>query len=539
MGKSKKKIGIIIGVCILILIVAVVVMLYFTTDFLKATDTLFYKYASQSLAMVEDYAKNINQTTIDTIKQNTYNTKADVSFDLVTNDEQIATQIPPRNFSISYNKSADPAAKKDASDISLKFLNKEIFNVKYAHNDDSYGLTSAEVVNKYLVVDNNNLKQLAQKLGIQDVTAIPNRIDNLSLTDLLQLTQSEKDYLTQTYLPVIMQQIPKENYAKESGVTIQREKETLHTNSYSVSLTNTQIQNIITAVLQQVRQDDTMINLILQKMRMVDSQTTMDSKTLKIQIDNAITQINTATFSNVKITVFEANGQIARLQVDNPEMGSVQFDFEKSNNAVRIIMNIEYAQTNGTSDTNTNTNTNTIDDDGYVNISGNNQVNEPSNPTSMKLTSLEFAKQQATNTSNNIIIATFQYNEEIVKFSIQDKTDITEQTMTITDNWIVNVNISDTTYFTIKMNAQTTPAQTASVVTLDESNAAIVNNFTPAYITNLYNGILQRLQQLYTQKLEQVKIAQQEENVANGLNPVDPNAPEANTIVPNNTIVGQ
>ena len=539
MGKSKKKIGIIIGVCILILIVAVVVMLYFTTDFLKATDTLFYKYASQSLAMVEDYAKNINQTTIDTIKQNTYNTKADVSFDLVTNDEQIATQIPPRNFSISYNKSADPAAKKDASDISLKFLNKEIFNVKYAHNDDSYGLTSAEVVNKYLVVDNNNLKQLAQKLGIQDVTAIPNRIDNLSLTDLLQLTQSEKDYLTQTYLPVIMQQIPKENYAKESGVTIQREKETLHTNSYSVRLTNTQIQNIITAVLQQVRQDDTMINLILQKMRMVDSQTTMDSKTLKIQIDNAITQINTATFSNVKITVFEANGQIARLQVDNPEMGSVQFDFEKSNNAVRIIMNIEYAQTNGTSDTNTNTNTNTIDDDGYVNISGNNQVNEPSNPTSMKLTSLEFAKQQATNTSNNIIIATFQYNEEIVKFSIQDKTDITEQTMTITDNWIVNVNISDTTYFTIKMNAQTTPAQTASVVTLDESNAAIVNNFTPAYITNLYNGILQRLQQLYTQKLEQVKIAQQEENVANGLNPVDPNAPEANTIVPNNTIVGQ
>ena len=84
---------------------------------------------------------------------------------------------------------ADSMNNKDSLQAKLKYLNTDLFELKYAHNNDLYGITSSEVINKYITFENNNLKELATKYGIADVSSIPDKIQMQNLSELFNLTR--------------------------------------------------------------------------------------------------------------------------------------------------------------------------------------------------------------------------------------------------------------------------------------------------------------------------------------------------------------
>lgn len=524
MKSGKRKIFIITTIVLIILIIAAISLyLFFFTDMFKGNQELFLKYLAQNDEIIQMFMKDSTTEAVNNIKQNKYTTNSETTFDLVSSDMEIANQtIPARNFSIEHELKADPSNNRESSQTTLKFLTQDLFTLKYIRNDDLYAITSDEVVNKYLAFDNNNLKDLAGKFGITDTSNIPNRIEAINLEELLYINDEDKTAIIQKYLQVINTQIPKEKYTKERDVQLTVNNQNIVANGYSLELTSSELMNVIIQILQTLKTDDTTLNLILEKVRLIDSQSDITKETLISKIDeqiNALNQNQTNQFENIKITVYESEGQLIRTELEVDSNKTI-VDYQKTETAVRTLITLENNNTNMEDndslleENQTNNINNTINDE-YQIIGDENQSNsnnETTQQAKMNLKSIELAKETQNNQTNMVGILVFDTGKDSVTVSLQNKTNVTDS---IQNNIIFNVNISGETYFKTTINSNTTVTNDIEVKELTQENSATVNNFTPEYISRLTQDIINRLNQLYEQKLQIVNTVQQQSEQTN------------------------
>ncbi len=546
MKSGKRKIFIITTIVLIIfIIVAIGLYLFFFTDMFKGNQELFFKYLAQNDEIIQMFMKDSTTEAQNNIKQNKYTTNSETTFDLVSSDMEIANQtIPARNFSIEHELKADPSNNRESSQTTLKFLTQDLFTLKYIRNDDLYAITSDEVINnKYLAFDNNNLKELAGKFGITDTSNIPNRIEAINLEELLYISDEDKTAIIQKYLQVINTQIPKEKYTKERDVQLTVNNQNIVANGYSLELTSSEVMNVIIQILQTLKTDDTTLNLILEKVRLIDSQSDITKETLISKIDeqiNALNQNQTNQFENIKITVYESEGQLIRTELE-ADANKIIVDYQKTETAVRTLITLENNNNTNTEDNNSlleeNQTNNTINDE-YQIIGDENQSNsnnETTQQAKMNLKSIELAKETQNNQTNMVGILIFDTGEDSVTVSLQNKTNVTDS---IQNNIIFNVNISGETYFKTTINSNTTVTNDIEVEELTQENSATVNNFTPEYISKLTQDIINRLNQLYEQKLQIVNTVQQQSEQTNAqTNQEDQQGNTAIQETNNNTII--
>ena len=86
---------------------------------------------------------------------------------------------------------------------------KDIDNI--IKNADIYAVQSDMLNDKYIAVENNNLKELAQKLGM-DEENIPDRIEQVNAYDLLYVSKEDRKEISNKYKEVINDKINKNNY---------------------------------------------------------------------------------------------------------------------------------------------------------------------------------------------------------------------------------------------------------------------------------------------------------------------------------------
>lgn len=546
-GKKVIIIATIIAIIAIILIVGSI--LFFTTDFLKSDKELFFKYLAQNMEVVEQYLEDPNKSNMDTIKSSPYIVNSNIKFDLVSSDSEIANQTtPPRNFSITYTKNADPQNNRDYSEAKIKYLTKELFTARYAHDADLHAvngnnaITSLDIFNIYLGIENNNLKQLAQKLGIEDVSNIPNKIEKVSITDLLSLTEQEKAHIQNLLVKVIDSQISKNSYYHNKGVTIEIDTKQMKTNSYGVNLTNEEYKNIVISILNEISQDETTLNILLQKVMLLDSKTDITINTIRTKIQEQITQINTNGFTNgIKIQVYEVDGKIVRLQIEKDSTEYYIFDYKRENNFIRTLVSLNYVYTTTNEEEEEQTGNNiTFTEDGYQIIegsaSGESQAIIPQT-TTYTVKNMEFAKQISGTENNMIGIVTFYIDGEKYTVSLQNKTEQSTTQNGFTNNIILIINNADTTYFKIKANSDIKPSSNISVQELNETNSAILNNRTKENISQLLTAIKAQLQVIYEQQMQVAKEVQEQEDAQSGLTQINPNAAETNTITNRTDVV--
>ncbi len=525
--KSKKTKIFIITIIILIIlaIVSIVAYLFFYTDMFKGNQELFLKYLAQNDEILQMYIKDSTSEAVNNIKQNKYTTNTKISFDLVSSDMQIANQtIPARNFSIDHELKADPSSNRKSSQTTLKFLTQDLFTVKYINDGDLYAITSDEVVNKYLTFDNNNLKALAEKFGITDTSSIPNKIEPINFEELLYISDEDKNLITEKYLQVIISQIPKDRYTKENDVQLTTNYGNITASGYSLGLTNLEIDNIIIQLLQTLKTDDTTLNIILEKIKLLDSQSDITKEEIISQIDEQISKITETQIDetiNVKITVYEAEGQLVRTRLEIGE-NAIVLDYQKTETAVRMLITLENNSVNiednfyeiGQESSINNLET-TIDDE-YQIIGDENQNNtnieETETQAKMSLKSIEIAKETQDNSNKLVGILVFDNGEDSITLSLQNETNVADS---ILNDTIINLNFSGETYFSTNINSNTIITNDVEVEQLTKENSATVNNFTPEYISSLTQAIINRLQQLYVEKLQIVNTVQQQSEQAN------------------------
>ena len=542
--RNKSKLVIAISVIVVIVIAIVIgLLLYLKTDIFKSNQELFFRYALQNGEILEDFVIYSQNEVLDNIKKSEHTTDTNFNFQLVSNDPQIANQtIPARNFSMNYSKKADPVNNKASSETTINFLTRELFKLKYIQDGNLYALKSDEVVNKYLAFNNSNLKGLAKKFELEDISKIPNQIEKVDFKELLKLTDEEKEYLYRKYINVINKNVSKEKYKKQNNVTININDRDIITNAYTLELTKQEWTNLIISILQETLQDNQTLNILLQKVTLINKDISLDS--LETILQNEITRLGqTSKMGSVKVLVYEKDKQLVKTVIVDDNNEGIGITYLKNNNAIKAVLDFNYTYVEEPEPE-----PEAPVDDGYAVIqdpNANQNQNEqkteaweakeilknlmPKIDKSIIIKDIEIEKQINDGQYESTYILTYTKGDETVKVAMTDTTTNNITNGEVDSNIVININNNDTTYFTV--NAKTITKQTTGLVieSLVRENSATVNDFTPKYIATLTQQIVNRLKQLYNQKLEIVHTVQQEEQV-----PQTPTPEQTTTITQGN-----
>ena len=210
--KKGLKIAIIIVVILLILTLGGIAFVYFFTDTFKSDKQMFFKYLSQnsgaseiiqdsSLAKYEEKQKNSPYTT-------------DAKFTVVGNDVNL------NNTSISYTGSTDKVNKYEYRNVNLNYSNTDTLSIHYLNMQDYYGIKIDNVVNKYIAIENNNLKDFLSKMGVaQDVVdQFPDKI-NFDNLDFNLFTEQEIATLKSKYSTILLNNLAESMFSRSETET--------------------------------------------------------------------------------------------------------------------------------------------------------------------------------------------------------------------------------------------------------------------------------------------------------------------------------
>lgn len=515
MEKSKGKSKVIIAVIIIVLLVIAIgvgAYLYLATDLLKGNRELFFKYVAKNTEAFEMLIKDEQKEQIQQILQDKYTTEGVITYNLETNDAQIANEtIPVNNFRVEYNAKTDNTNKRESLQATLKYLTNDLFTLKYLRNDDLYALKSDEVINKYLAFDNNNLKEFASKMGITDTTTIPNKLEAIDFEKLLSIDEETKNTLITKFVQIINEEVPKENYKNQKDVIVNIDDKNITTTAYSLELSGKEIINIITKLVNELKTNDMILAMLVEKVKIIDPTTTVTIEDLKDaiqEIESDLESVEASEEKVLKLTVYVNSGKLIRSEISIEE-AKITIDYEKQENSSRMIMTFE-AQ---------NRIDNTIMNDEII------------NPNLYNVMKIELANKQQNNEKTEIAILTLGEGENTIKFSAQSKINVNEN---IKSNVTMILNVNNTVYITAKIDETINPVDQIEIEELTNKNSAIINNFTPQYITNLSQSIMKRIETLVAQKSEFIKNT---ENVNDNLqNNNQTNNNETVGEIPNDTV---
>lgn len=260
----KKKV-IWIVVAVLVILAAVAGILYYTTDLFKSPEQLFYRHLANNSKLLgetnyEDIIAELKKEA-----EGSMEIEGTITAKITSDDEdvkELATVL--EKGKIKYNTKTVGSEKKMQNDITLNYDGKDIVTLNILQNKEQYGLKIAEAYDKYISVENSNLKALFQKLGV-DTTDIPDKIPTVDYYELLNIDKETLNHVKTTYSDIIKQNIPQECYTVEKNATTKINGSDIVTNAYKLTLSEEQVKTVLVKVFETLKSDDKTLDLIVSK----------------------------------------------------------------------------------------------------------------------------------------------------------------------------------------------------------------------------------------------------------------------------------
>ncbi len=257
---KKTQILIVSIVVILLLAVVTVTALYFATDIFRTNKQLFTKYVSQinlkEFINLDEYNNFLKKA-----ESQAHSANGEFSVNVSQENETMGE-------SIKYQGYSDPINKKSNYVITLNQNDTTLLSMDYLRDNDLYGILFNEVVKQYIVVENNNLKEFASKLGIEDVENIPDKIENLDQ----YINYEELKEIYSKYFNIVVESIDEDNFYKLEKDNILLDGKTVEADGYAIKLKLKDMQTILTRILNSLKNDEQVFNIISK----IDTNTTFE-----------------------------------------------------------------------------------------------------------------------------------------------------------------------------------------------------------------------------------------------------------------------
>jgi len=477
----KKRILIvtIISLIILLSIIGAIVVVYLNTDLFKSDKQLFFKYFSQNEKIfniidkeyIEEYTNKMNTVP--------YKNSGNVSVAVQGAEENINSL---NNFKIEFDGVSDKLNSKDSQNIKLKYDENELFELNYIRSNEKYGLKSDEVVSKYIVVENNNLKELSKKLG-QDSNAISvDKIEKIDINRFLNLIEQNKDSISKEYMEIISKQLSDKNFSKQKDINVTIDNNQISANSYSVVLTKTELNTLTVKLLEKMQNDEALIDILLYVANTYS--TKIDDIYIKEQLQDIINKVKREEVTEdeaLRITVYETEGNLLTTDINYKE--------NNRNTGINVdkLVNLEVHENSEIKDFKI-----------LVKIMDNiNQEN----------TNIDITKTKSDSEFKIVSnIVNLKDNKENSKIAIQYINEGTMISNNMKTSFAIGININNN-IGTFKFSNDKEFIDNVKIDELNDENSFVFNNNTKEENQGIINALYKRILQIYDEKLNNNEIS--------------------------------
>ena len=355
--KSKK--GLIAGIVVAIIVILALAggVIYAKTDLFKPADKLFYKYLLGEKTEF-DYDEFLEEVKNAEGKEYSSNGEINANIDMQSTSAYARNNLNNINkFKIEFEQKNKPKENKMSSNVKLSYDNKDVVEANLVKNSDIYGIQSDIMHDKYIVVENNNLKELAKKLGM-DEENIPDKFEQVEAYDLLYVSKEDRKEIVDKYKQVVNNKIGKDKYTAEKNVETEINGEKVKTNTYKLTITEKEVYETIKSILETAKDDEKTQELIISKYEMINKNVQnseeLTKDNIKDYIDDLISDVDRelkyASDESMEIIVYVNKGKTVKIEAkENEDTISAEF-FEKDNKNNIVIsiedykLNIEYEE---------------------------------------------------------------------------------------------------------------------------------------------------------------------------------------------------
>lgn len=462
--KNKKIMTILVIVAILVG-VGVVGVLYAKTDLFKTNEQLFYKYLLKTKLIDDEIAQRYEKA-IQNINSSNYSSNGNINCSIAANNNTTNIANIQNLFSIKYNTLQNKLLKQSYADLNVIANNQNMITVRYLKDNNIYALKSDSIINKYLAVQNSNLRELATKLEIENAQKLPDSIPQMSLEEFFKVDDETLKNMISTYAKVLTNKLESNSFTKTTNSD--------GTKSLELSLTQQEVANIIKAILETIKNDEATLNLIIEKASFLQYELNVDS--LKTSIQEQIDEITNKNYSTeegfTKIVITENGKETVKVGFQTMVETIVE---ENRNEPIKrqVSYEIDLTEKNKRSIIIKDTEGNNIKQEitfGY---------NENAITANMELFTLDENEQIINNVGkiqyqiNNY--ASDEVNQNIVVVLLTE------------DNNIMQISIDN--IIRLKQDIQ--------IEKITNENALLLNNLSKEDLNNLLGRVISRIQYLY------------------------------------------
>ena len=312
-----------LGIIAIMLVAIIFVIIYIKTDFLKTKEQLFWKYFLKEKdevvnIMSNDESKAYNEQ----MKKSSYIKEGNIA---IVGENKL---LKPINIKIIEKGNNLEEYKNIVLDV--KYDDKDI-NQMIIINDDNYFFIKNELLNdNYICFENNNLKQLAKKIGIANTEFIPNKIKDIDYDELFTISNEETRHILKKYIPICRKHVNNKHYIKEENVELENESGKIV--SYKVQVTEKQFHDMVIDILKALQYDEKTLNLISNKVRMLDDTNKYcDINNIKYKVGEFIDRLENEDVGNeifLSIIIYKNENDVVKteLVLNNDRTISIQTD---------------------------------------------------------------------------------------------------------------------------------------------------------------------------------------------------------------------
>lgn len=329
--KNTKILMILIIIVFIIILIGGIAFAYLATDIFKSEKELFFKYITQVGDQEKGFVDNQLKQYFEKRKTTPYNNEGKYSANITSENEQKQYENV-NNFNISFSGQVDTANSKTAQDISLNYSDEVNFPVSYKQIENTIGLQTKYVGNKFIAVEIDKLGNLISG-DTTSLTIDTSGFEKIEKITQVELTDEQKSNIKNTYMEVLNQQLGKEQFSKVKEADA---------NGYRLSLTGEELKNILVQLLETLKNDQNTLDKINEYIKTIEN----SAKISVSDIDDMIESIKDKNWDdrNIEIIVYIKNGTTNKIAISIDELIKINIQKESSKDNTQYNVSVETNQ---------------------------------------------------------------------------------------------------------------------------------------------------------------------------------------------------
>lgn len=517
----KNKKILIIPIVIIILLVAlagVSAFLYFKTDLFKSPKQLFFKYLGESVSSTKNFNYDKSLANYKELSQKSSKSTGEITGSITDNSSNTSSSSKSiedaiNNSKIEYSIESIPSKNKYHASIKPTYNDSEITNLELLADNDSYGAKCTDLYDKYVYFENNNLKTLVSKFGI-DSKYIPDKLEKVDIYELLNISADSRTQIVDRYQKLLDSKLTKDMFTSNKKVTTSVNGTNVKANAYTLTINGEHAYDILLSFFQTLKDDDQTLDLIIEKCeksgvtKAYETQENIQSSIYSISSDNNDDEIqitftkdslkddiqtlieslqdskdNFSADESIQIIVYSYKGKTAKIEFKNGSDETSAFSIEITHNKSEEIITLN------------------SDDTTYIKANYSSSKKEEKativlyedNDTEFANLYIEHKKDKnkinfkINDSSNSVLELNIDSNGQIGKGTIETVCNLKFKEE---DDLEINLNLNNSTTYTDDIN----------IDDLSSNNGELLNTISNTKMNDLYKEIYSNLQKVLPEK---------------------------------------